>query len=284
MIFDPSHDERKALTKCVDPGAKAEHSQGKQISDKGNETYIAETAELRLGAKNSLLSMGRELLGYAREVHGQSVLLGALVAAIEVGAYDKVASDLERNSANRNTEGAQATTFPMSQSLADVADMLSKLIMECDNLTSYAQTYAKLNLELAESASECGLGLAKDRIDEYVRQNASRPIEEVKSDTRWLIDHFEQIMKDLGSHLDALVNFLDTINSNEHNFILQLLRCEPSWDWYASSELIGADQRARNQLLQRSLALRATIQDESPSSLINPVIKLREALLEHTRE
>ena len=91
-------------------------------------------------------------------------------------------------------------------------------------------------------------------------------------------------MGDLGSQLDALVGFLDKIKANENNFILQLLRCEPSREWTDTSKLIAADQNARDQLLQRSLALQSTIQDESPTSLIAPIMKLREALLADTPE
>lgn len=284
MIFDPNHGVPKVEKKTVAAGAIEEFSQGKKISNKANELYASENEELHLEAKDTLQSMGRELLGYARELQGQSLLLSALVAAIEVGAYKRVAKDLRTESSNGETKEMETITFPLTIPLADVSDVLSKLLTECDSLTSYAQTYAERHLELSKSDTECGPGLANNGIDEYIKQNLSRPIEEVESDTRWLVDNFERIMGDLGSQLDALVGFLDKIKANENNFILQLLRCEPSREWTDTSKLIAADQNARDQLLQRSLALQSTIQDESPTSLIAPIMKLREALLADTPE
>jgi hypothetical protein len=284
MIFDPFHGQRKAQTKCMDPKAEAEHAQGKQISKKANEPYAAETAAVCLAAKHTLLSKGQELVGCAKELYDQGVRLSALVAAIEVGAYKNVARDLERNSVNGDKDGAGTTTFQMTSSLADVANTLSQVLSECDYLTSHAKTYAKRHLELAVSDSECGLGSAKDKIDEYIRLNCSRPIEKVESNARWLIDNFEQIMRDLGACLDVLVGFLNEIKANEYDFILQLLRCEPSRDWNATSKLVKADQEVRNQLLKGALSLRSTIQGENLSSLISPVMKLRAALLADTRE
>lgn len=284
MIFDPSHGERKAPTKSVEAGAKAEVAQGKQIAHKGNETYAAETAALHQEAKTTLLSMGRELLGYARELHDKSILLSALMAAIDVGAYKGVARDLERDLTSGSLEGVEATTFQTTPSRLDVADMLSKLLEGCDTVTSSAQRYARRYLELSEGDKESGLGSAKTKAVEYIKQNLGRTIEEVETGTRWVIDNFEQIMRELSTQLDGLVDFLEKINANEHEFTLQLLRCEPSRDWNVTSELGEADQNARNQLLQASQALRSTIENGDLSSLVSRVTKSRDALLADARE